>query len=215
MTTIGSQTTVEGRIEGDEDITVEGRVIGTIALTETLFVAQQGSIDGSIAARGVRVDGLVEGDISATEFIHLTSTARVRARLTAPLIRMDDGAALSGDVEMDVESPTPNTRIDARPATRPQLVSRPAPVVKPTPASTPRPTPAPAPRPTPAPEVAAHEATPTQTVVTVVEEASHATSLDAYDAMTVKELRDRLKEHDLPVSGTKQELMERLHEAEA
>jgi hypothetical protein len=35
-----------------------------------------------------------------------------------------------------------------------------------------------------------------------------------YDAMTVKELRDRLKNLDLAVSGTKQDLMERLADAE-
>jgi len=48
----------------------------------------------------------------------------------------------------------------------------------------------------------------TTTTVTVEEEVSE------YDAMTVKELRERLRDLDLAVSGTKQDLMERLAEAE-
>jgi hypothetical protein len=39
--------------------------------------------------------------------------------------------------------------------------------------------------------------------------------MDKYDDLTVKELRDRLRDLDLPVSGTKQELAERLAEAES
>ena len=208
MTTIGPLTTVEGRIEGDEDLTVEGRVVGSIALTQTVFVAPEGAIDGTIHAKGVRIDGTVDGDVSATEFIHLTSSARVRAKLTAPIIRMDDGALLRGDVEMDVDSPAPAARsVASKPVARVAPVSRPVATPAPVKAT---PVVAPAAVAPAAAQASAAQATATTTTV-VVEEQS---DLAEYDAMTVKELRDRLKDYDLPVSGTKQELMERLAEAD-
>ncbi|MEZ4460055.1 MAG: polymer-forming cytoskeletal protein [bacterium] len=210
MTTIGPLTTVEGRIEGDEDLNIEGRVVGSVALTQTLFVAQNGAVDGTIHAKGVRIDGTVDGDVTATEFIHLTASARVRAKLAAPIIRMDDGALLRGDIEMDVDGPVPVTRsVASKPVARVAPVARP--VATPAPV---KPTPQVAPAVTPAPAQAAttHAAATTTTVV--VEEAEPTADLSEYDAMTVKELRDRLKDYDLPVSGTKQELMERLAEAD-
>lgn len=254
MTTIGPNTLVEGRIEGGEDLTVEGRVVGTIQLSELLFVAAGGHIHGNASARGVRVDGLVDGQILATEFIHLSATAVVRATLTAPIIRMDDGARLSGDVVMDVDAPAPQTAIPAArvqpvtersapakvatpakpapakpvparpaaptpaPAPKPEPAPKPAPVATPAPAPVEPPTvavptpvasPAPVPAPVAAPAQAALIAVPQTTTTVVVDEVPHK-----YDALSVKELRERLRDLDLPVSGTKQDLMERLAEAE-
>lgn len=209
MTTIGSETIVEGRIDGSEDLTVEGRVVGTINLSEILTVSTGGVVDGNVNARGVRVDGTVDGEITATEYIHLTASSRVRARLVAPIIRMDDGAKLAGEVEMDVQAPAPQTRISAA-TSRPTTSARTQPVARPL-------TAAPAPVAAPVkPTVGAAAAAPvvaTTTTVTVEAEPEEIGESE-YDAMTVKELRDRLKNLDLAVSGTKQDLMERLAEAE-
>ncbi len=209
MTTIGSETIVEGRIDGAEDLTVDGRVVGTINLSEILTVSTDGVVDGNVNARGVRVDGTVDGEITATEYIHLTASSRVRARLVAPIIRMDDGAKLAGEVEMDVQAPAPQTRISA-PTSRPVTSARTQPVARPV---TP-PAPAPVAASTKAPSVtAAAPVAATTTTVTVEAEPEDAGESE-YDAMTVKELRDRLKNLDLAVSGTKQDLMERLADAE-
>ena len=209
MTTIGSETIVEGRIDGAEDLTVDGRVVGTINLSEILTVSTDGVVDGNVNARGVRVDGTVDGEITATEYIHLTASSRVRARLVAPIIRMDDGAKLAGEVEMDVQAPAPQTRISA-PTSRPVTSARTQPVARPV---TP-PAPAPVAASTKAPSVtAAAPVAATTTTVTVEAEPEDAGESE-YDAMTVKELTDRLKNLDLAVSGTKQDLMERLADAE-
>jgi cytoskeletal protein CcmA (bactofilin family) len=203
MTTIGSETIVEGRIDGSEDLTVDGRVVGTINLSEILTVSTDGVVDGNVNARGVRIDGTVDGEITATEYIHLTASSRVRARLVAPIIRMDDGAKLAGEVEMDVQAPAPQTRISA-PTSRPTTSVRTQPVARPVTAA---PAPIAAPLRAPSASAAAPVAA-TSTTVTVDARGSE------YDAMTVKELRDRLKNLDLAVSGTKQDLMERLADAE-
>ncbi len=208
MTTIGSETIVEGRIDGAEDLTVDGRVVGTINLSEILTVSEGGVIDGTISVRGVRIDGTVDGHITATEYIHLTASARVRARLTAPIIRMDDGAKMAGEVEMDVQAPAPQTKISTT-TTRPTTTARTQPVSRPVAVSAPAP--APTPVATSASAAAAAQAATTTTTVTVEEEPAGDSE---YDALTVKELRDRLRDLDLAVSGTKQDLMERLAEAE-
>lgn len=212
MTTIGSETIVEGRIDGAEDLTVDGRVVGTINLSEILTVSDGGVVDGTISVRGVRIDGTVDGHITATEYIHLTASARVRARLTAPIIRMDDGAKLAGEVEMDVQAPAPQTKISNH-TTRPTTTARTQPVSRPVAVSAPALTPAPTPAPV-ATSASAASATPASTTTTTVTVEEEPANESEYDALTVKELRDRLRDLDLAVSGTKQDLMERLAEAE-
>lgn len=216
MTTIGPQTHVEGRIEGDEDVTVEGRVLGTIALTESLTVAQGGFVDGDIEARTAVIEGAVEGTIHASELLHLTSTARVTANISAPTIRMDDGAQLAGEVDMDLDAPPParttsSTKTSTTPATSSKTQSTATAASKAPPTSE-----------GPASEGPTSEGEKTRKVQggsnAVVTETTTVTvegePEEDLDELTVKDLRDMLRDKDLPVSGTKAELIERLEEAD-
>lgn len=47
------------------------------------------------------------------------------------------------------------------------------------------------------------------------ETAPEATAPEGYDALTIPDLQEKLRERDLPVSGSKQELVDRLTEADA
>lgn len=223
VTTIGSHILVEGRLEGADDVVVHGRVVGSVALEESFTVAEDGYVEGDIEARIVRIEGRVKGSIRATELLHLTPTAQVQAELHTPSLRIDDGAALSGDVEMADGAPskavTQVRAVATRPAARPvanpvaKPKSKPAPVRRPAPS---RSVAKPAPRAVPersAPRVAAQTARATTTTTVVVEEPP-SNNLAEYDELTVKELRDRLRALDLAVSGTKSELVQRLAAAE-
>ena len=225
VTTIGSNILVEGRLEGADDVVVHGRVVGSVALEESFTVAEDGYVEGDIEARIVRIEGRVKGSIRATELLHLTPTAQVQAELHTPSLRIDDGAALSGDVEMADGAPSKAvtqvsavaTRTAARPVANPvaKPKSKPAPARRPAPS---RSVAKPAPRPRAVPErstprAAAQTARATTTTTVVVEEPP-SNNLAEYDELTVKELRDRLRALDLAVSGTKSELVQRLAAAE-
>src|SRR5690554_4590868 len=107
-TIIGAQTKVSGRISGDADLSVEGRVDGTIELSETLTIAQGGVVTGTVKARQVIIEGYIDGEISAEERVILRSSARAVANILAPLVEMADGAQLRGElnVGVDAEAPT-------------------------------------------------------------------------------------------------------------
>lgn len=208
-TTIGQHIVVLGRVSGEDDLVVAGRVEGQIEISGMLVVEDQALVKGEVNAVSVRIDGRFEGRLRA-ETLHLTSTALVDAELLeVGVLRIDDGAKVKAEISMD-DVPSAKTTISAaRPAP-----ARTTPVAK---------TSAPAPRTPPKPTSstsAAAAASPSATTTVVVEEVeepeeSGELDLDKYDDLTVKELRDRLRDLDLPVSGTKQELAERLAEAES
>src|SRR5690554_835350 len=170
-TIIDAGTRVDGRITGDADVTVRGRVHGEIELSQTLLLEPIGSIYGTIRAREVQIDGAVEGKIFAQARIILGATARVVGALEAPAIVMADGAQFAGEVRMDLDADAPSPAATHSSGARTSRAA--APPARTTAPAAPR-TQTPAARPVPAAQSSTAAATQTTTTVTVVEEVVEA-----------------------------------------
>ncbi len=161
-TVVGPSILISGRLTGDEDLTVRGRVEGELTLSRTLIVEPSGVVKANVAVKNAIVSGVVVGNINATESVELTREGRMVGDIRAPRVIIVDGASFRGRVDMgDVE---PGRLPAERPAVvRPAAVTRPSmtparptiPSARPTPPPPPsRPTPPPPPsRPTPPPAV--------------------------------------------------------------
>lgn len=99
-TLIGPEIQVVGRIEGAEELKVQGYVEGSIDLTEALIVDNGGVVVGEVRALEVIVQGIVVGNIVADRRIVLQATARVVGDLKAPRVTVAGGAAFRGQVAM-------------------------------------------------------------------------------------------------------------------
>lgn len=229
-TIIAPDTVISGRLEGSDDLTVQGHVDGSIELSETLTIDLQGRVDGDVRAREVVVEGALNGELIAEERVILTATARAIANIEAPLIEMADGAQLQGELSIGVDAkqaPAAGTRSSTT-RQRTSTASRTASSSTVSTSSTPS-TRAPTSRAT-----ATAPASGTATTTTVVEESATSASEEQqeepkqaedeglleeqveqyHEDFTVKELREKLRDRDLRVSGTKDELIERLMHAE-
>jgi len=102
-TVVGPAISIRGRIEGEEDLRVEGRVEGSISLTETLYVEPGGVVLAQIEARDVVISGIVIGDVSAVNSITLNKNAKLVGNISAPRVIIADGASFRGDVVMEGE----------------------------------------------------------------------------------------------------------------
>ncbi|MDD5306524.1 MAG: polymer-forming cytoskeletal protein [Deltaproteobacteria bacterium] len=100
ITIIGSNTVVSGNLEGDEDLTVEGRVEGSITLARTLTIEANGVVRANINVRNAIINGVLVGNISAQEAVHITEEGRVVGDITAPRVIIVDGASFRGNVDM-------------------------------------------------------------------------------------------------------------------
>nr|WP_217446030.1 bactofilin BacP [Myxococcus sp. CA040A] len=158
-TVVGPSILISGRLTGDEDLTVRGRVEGELTLSRTLIVEPSGVVKANVAVRNAIVSGVVVGNINATESVELTREGRMVGDIHAPRVIIVDGASFRGRVDMgDVEpgrlpSERPVVARPAAPVTRPTATparpstppARPsAPPARPMPpAATARPAPAP------------------------------------------------------------------------
>ncbi len=102
---IGPRIAIRGNVSGEEDLVIEGRVEGSIALTGHLTIAAGGVVEADLEVDSVDVHGQLEGDVIAATTITLHEGCRVVGNLRAPRVVITDGAHFKGGVEMEVQLP--------------------------------------------------------------------------------------------------------------
>ena len=132
-TIIGESILISGSLAGDEDLTVRGRVEGTLTLTRTLVVEPTGQVKAEVQVKNCIIAGVVVGNVTATESVEITKEGRMVGDIAAPRVIIVDGASFRGRIDMgevDVGSdrraaaPARSTA-PSRPALRPSAPSRP------------------------------------------------------------------------------------------
>lgn len=121
-TIIGPSILINGKLSGDEDLTVRGRVEGELSLTKTLIVEPSGIVKANVQVRNAIISGVVVGNIAATESVELTREGRMVGDINSPRVIIVDGASFRGRVDMGNAEPRPASE---RPAQRANPVSRP------------------------------------------------------------------------------------------
>lgn len=124
-TVVGQSILISGKLTGDEDLTVRGRVEGELTLSRTLIVEPSGVVKANVAVRNAIVSGVVVGNINATESVELTREGRMVGDIRSPRVIIVDGASFRGRVDMGEVEPG-RVPADRPTATRPVAAARPA-----------------------------------------------------------------------------------------
>jgi cytoskeletal protein CcmA (bactofilin family) len=99
---IGPKISIKGELIGNEDLTVHGRVEGTIRLQgHHLTIGPEAKVNASIQAKSVKIDGTVEGKVSAAERVDLSHSGALTGDIEAPRISISEGARFRGTVDMN------------------------------------------------------------------------------------------------------------------
>ncbi len=105
--TIGPSIQISGDVTGNEDVRIEGRVEGTINLSDNvLTIGKEGQINATVTARAIFVEGKVEGDLKSVEQIVVQSSGNVRGNIVAPRVTLEDGCKFKGSIDMDDSEPS-------------------------------------------------------------------------------------------------------------
>jgi len=127
-TIIGESILINGSLNGDEDLTVRGRVEGTLTLTRTLVVEPTGIVKAEVQVKNCVIAGVVVGNVTASESVEITKEGRMVGDIAAPRVIIVDGASFRGRVDMgDLELPRgerPSRPAISRPTARPALPAR-------------------------------------------------------------------------------------------
>lgn len=108
---IGPSIQVKGELQGDEDLTIDGRVEGKIELRDhNLTIGPNGKIKADLFAKTIVIAGDVTGHAFAAERIEIAPTGRLTGDIHSPRITIADGAHFKGSVDMER---APDTRKSA------------------------------------------------------------------------------------------------------
>lgn len=101
MVTIGPQLIINGEIDCEHDVVVEGRVQGRITVRNaSIIIAEGADVEADLRAPQIIVYGRVRGAIFASERIELAPSATVDGALSAGRIAIAEGAHFSGNLDM-------------------------------------------------------------------------------------------------------------------
>ena len=101
-TIIGSGVQVKGEISGKEDLTVHGQVEGIIDFKKgQVIVSKTGSVKADVYGKIITIEGEVKGSLFGEEMIVLQPSGVVRGNMTAPRVKVEDGAQFRGNVDTE------------------------------------------------------------------------------------------------------------------
>lgn len=99
---VGATLRIRGDLSGDEDLVVQGALEGTVELRKNqLTVGKDGSLNATVHARVIEVEGRVEGDLHGEERVVLRGSANVKGNIVAPRVSLEDGCRFKGAIDME------------------------------------------------------------------------------------------------------------------
>lgn len=99
-TLIGSNSKFHGDLHFDGGCHLDGLVKGNVTADpdtdSALSISDIGSVDGSVTVPHVVLNGIVKGDVYASQRVELGATARVIGNVYYNVIQMAEGAEING-----------------------------------------------------------------------------------------------------------------------
>src|SRR5688572_1934505 len=103
---IGTALTVQGKVISTQDLTIDGRVEGTIELgNHGLTIGAGAEIKADLVAQAITISGTVTGNVTATSIVDLRATGSIDGDIVAPRLIMADGAIIRGRVDANGSKP--------------------------------------------------------------------------------------------------------------
>jgi cytoskeletal protein CcmA (bactofilin family) len=98
---IGQGVIVEGKITSTQDLRIDGKVEGEIAVGDHgLIIGAGASIKANLVARAIVISGAVNGNVTATERIDLHSAGSITGDIRSPRLVLAEGAVVTGKVDV-------------------------------------------------------------------------------------------------------------------
>lgn len=98
---IGKTVIIRGEVKGSEDLIVDGRVEGTVSLSESrLTIGPNANVQADLSARDVLILGQVQGNVVASGRVELRSGCVVEGDIRALRLAVEDNAVFRGKVDL-------------------------------------------------------------------------------------------------------------------
>ncbi len=93
-------TSIEGHINSESNIRIDGFLKGTIITKGRLVLGPDGKIEGDITCQNADIEGTLNGTINVKELLTLKTTAKLQGDISTGKLSIEPGAVFSGTCSM-------------------------------------------------------------------------------------------------------------------
>ena len=102
---IGKSVVICGEVKGSEDLILDGRVEGTVNLSESrLTIGPNANVAADLFAKDVLILGRVQGNVVASGRVELRAGCSVEGDIRALRLAVEDNAVFRGKVDLTQNS---------------------------------------------------------------------------------------------------------------
>jgi len=100
-TLLGKGSEFEGKLTFEGQVRIDGKFSGQIFTKDILVVGEGAHVLAEVNAGTVIVNGMVEGNVRATQLVELHAPGRVKGNIETPALTMDRGVIFEGSCKME------------------------------------------------------------------------------------------------------------------
>ena len=101
---INQGTTLEGNLESNGNIRIEGEVRGNIQTEAKVALGKSARIEGDVVAQNAEIEGELKGNIRVFDTLILKPSSLIHGDITTNKLIVESGAAFNGACRMGVTS---------------------------------------------------------------------------------------------------------------
>lgn len=106
VSTIATGTTINGDIESEADMRIDGNIIGNVYCKAKIVLGESGIVQGNMHATNADVFGTVNGDVITKDLLCLKSKCTVNGDVNTKRLQIEPQATFNGQCKMTASEQT-------------------------------------------------------------------------------------------------------------
>lgn len=111
VTTIAVGTTLNGDLESDSDMRIDGNIIGNVFCKAKVVLGESGIIQGDLHATNADVFGTVNGNVTAKDLACLKAKSTVNGNISTKRLQIEPNSVFNGQCKMTSEQQQPSRTV--------------------------------------------------------------------------------------------------------
>lgn len=100
VSTIAAGTTINGDVESDSDMRIDGNIIGNVYCKAKIVLGESGIVQGDLHSANADIFGTVNGNVIIKDLVCLKSKSTVNGNLNTKRLQIEPNATFNGQCKM-------------------------------------------------------------------------------------------------------------------
>ncbi len=100
-TLISPGTTLTGDVTSDNDLRIDGQIIGNVTSAAKIIIGATGYVEGHVTGQHADITGRVLGNLTIADLLQLRGSSDIKGNISAGKLQIDPLATFNGQCQMN------------------------------------------------------------------------------------------------------------------